>query len=203
MWRKAVWTQRCCSYVTCFFLLCCVSSVQTTISWSQTDFVCFFFFPCFLGCSLQGSPQRIIFLHLTLSPASSTVTPTISMSSFTTFINLLWSSPSPAASPATFVQHIKYLYLQYIYIYRSIFNSHPVQTSVYSHYLITSVVFRDTKWDNFSHCISIWFQNDCFYCNIQLVACTRVQTTQFNNTTSACSLKPIFVSSPFITKIFF
>ncbi|KAF7662886.1 hypothetical protein LDENG_00223950, partial [Lucifuga dentata] len=43
--------------------------------------------------SLQGSPQRIICLHLTLSSASSSLTPTNFMSSFTTSINLLFGLP--------------------------------------------------------------------------------------------------------------
>ncbi|KAF7660103.1 hypothetical protein LDENG_00288210, partial [Lucifuga dentata] len=57
----------------------------------------FFFFFSF-RLSLQGSPQRIICLHLTLSSASSSLTPTNFMSSFTTSINLpLWSSSRPPA----------------------------------------------------------------------------------------------------------
>ncbi|KAF7648837.1 hypothetical protein LDENG_00151040, partial [Lucifuga dentata] len=51
----------------------------------------FFFFSFRL--SLQGSPQRIICLHLTLSSASSSLTPTNFMSSFTTSINLLFGLP--------------------------------------------------------------------------------------------------------------
>uniref|UniRef100_A0A7N8XDK8 Rho guanine nucleotide exchange factor 25 n=1 Tax=Mastacembelus armatus TaxID=205130 RepID=A0A7N8XDK8_9TELE len=46
-----------------------------------------------LGCSLQGSPQPIICLHLTLSSVSSSPTPTILMSSFTTSKNLLFGLP--------------------------------------------------------------------------------------------------------------
>uniref|UniRef100_A0AAR2JS31 Inhibitor of nuclear factor kappa-B kinase subunit alpha n=1 Tax=Pygocentrus nattereri TaxID=42514 RepID=A0AAR2JS31_PYGNA len=42
-----------------------------------------------IACVSLGSPHRIICLHLALSTASSTFTPTISMSTFTTSINLL------------------------------------------------------------------------------------------------------------------
>ncbi|KAF7653156.1 hypothetical protein LDENG_00086470, partial [Lucifuga dentata] len=55
------------------------------------SWVVFFFFSFWL--SLQGSPQRIICLHLTLSSASSSLTPTNFMSSFTTSINLLFGLP--------------------------------------------------------------------------------------------------------------
>ncbi|KAF7643361.1 hypothetical protein LDENG_00240730, partial [Lucifuga dentata] len=54
-------------------------------------FADFFFFSFRL--SLQGSPQQIICLHLTLSSASSSLTPTNFMSSFTTSINLLFGLP--------------------------------------------------------------------------------------------------------------
>ncbi|KAF7643833.1 hypothetical protein LDENG_00232430, partial [Lucifuga dentata] len=69
-----------------------VNIVQTspTIQYKSRKF--FFFFFSF-GLSLQGSPQRIICLHLTLSSASSSLTPTNFMSSFTTSINLLFGLP--------------------------------------------------------------------------------------------------------------
>lgn len=41
------------------------------------------------GCSLQGSPQWVICPHLTLSPASTAFSPTISMSSITTSTNTM------------------------------------------------------------------------------------------------------------------
>lgn len=44
----------------------------------------------FFSCSLQGLPQGIICLHLSLSLASSFVTWSLCMSSFTTYIHLLW-----------------------------------------------------------------------------------------------------------------
>ncbi|XP_054648940.1 uncharacterized protein LOC129190355 [Dunckerocampus dactyliophorus] len=46
-----------------------------------------------LGFSLQGSPQQINCLNLTLSSASSSLTPTTFMSSFTTSINLFFGLP--------------------------------------------------------------------------------------------------------------
>ncbi|KAM8867112.1 uncharacterized protein ACB058_005233 [Synchiropus picturatus] len=45
------------------------------------------------GFSLQGWPQQIILLHLTLSSASSSLKPPNLMSSFTTSINLLFGLP--------------------------------------------------------------------------------------------------------------
>lgn len=63
-------------------------------------YTCFATAVCYWRCSSSSSsssrqwlPHRTICLHVSLSHASSTVTPTSSMSSFTTSANLLWGLP--------------------------------------------------------------------------------------------------------------
>lgn len=80
-----------CLFLILLFHLCPFLLPPLIFTFTSTHYLLFWaVFP-------QGSPQQIIFLHLTPSPAFSTVTPTICMSSITTSISnllFLFSSPS-------------------------------------------------------------------------------------------------------------
>ncbi|KAF7648307.1 hypothetical protein LDENG_00159280, partial [Lucifuga dentata] len=89
-------------YVLCITTLSHLHTYTHTLSHLHTLFhshitpltllTSFFFFFFSFQLSLQGSPH-LICLHLTLSSASSSLTPTNFMSSFTTSINLLFGLP--------------------------------------------------------------------------------------------------------------
>ena len=99
-----------CQDFSCSFFLVLFFLPSVTHFHSSTNHSVFFFLSAF---PFRGSKQQIICLHLTPSSASSSLTPTNFMSSFTTSINLLFGLPLGLLSGSSNLIILLLIYIHY------------------------------------------------------------------------------------------